>query len=422
MSRKNRFRLGFFSVIFLVLAAGAYLVFGAIFRSEASIPSDRLIQVERSDLSLSVVATGSVVPITQVEVKSKASGLIKELYFDTGDRVSEGEVLLELDKELLQAQVRESEANLLAVSARHQESRSDLASATNLLRKLEMDLRNLEDKVAFHAKQVGRYEALFAEKLIPHSDLEQRERDLQEAKFSAEALKSELLMQSSRIDAAEKALARMAAEVTQAEASLDRTRENLRHATIRSPISGKVLKRHVEVGDAVSSILQLGSQATLIFTLGDMSEVYFEGRVDETDIGKVYDGQKARVKVDAFRDRAFDGRVIRIAPLGEREDNVIGFQVRVSLADPDGILRAQMSANAEIIVEEKHGILTLPERAVIYDQERKTFAEVFDAGVEGQRRRVPIQIGISNGTITEVVSGLNEGETVVRPSTGGILD
>ncbi|GAB4123134.1 MAG: efflux RND transporter periplasmic adaptor subunit [Acidobacteriota bacterium] len=422
MSKKNRFRLGFFTVVVLLLGAGAYLVFGNIFRSEASLPPERLVQVQRGDLALSVVATGSIVPVAKVEVKSKASGLIKELHADEGDLVKAGDVLVELDKELLQAQVREAEANLRAASARHEEARSELASAISLKRKMEMDLRNLEDKVAYHSKLVGRYEALFAEKLIPHSDLDQRERDLQEARFAVEALKSELMMQSSRIDAAEKAVARVAAEVSQAQASLDRALENLRYATIRSPITGKVLKRHVEVGDAVSSILQLGSQATLIFTLGDMSQVYFEGRVDETDIGKVYEGQKALVRVDAYRDRPFEGKVIRIAPLGEKEDNVIGFEVRVSVEDPDGILRAQMSANAEIIVQEKKQILLIPEQVIIYDQDRNSFAELYDPGAETQRRRTPIEVGISNGTTTEVLAGLDEGQTVVKPAGGGLLD
>ncbi len=422
MSKKNRFRLGFFSVVLLILGIGAYLVFGNIFRSEASLSADRLVRVQRGDLALSVVATGSIVPVAKVEVKSKASGLIKELHADEGDLVKAGDVLVELDKELLHAQVREAEANLQAAAARHQEARSELASAVSMKQKMAMDLRNLEDKVAYHAKLVGRYEALFAEKLIPHSDLDQRERDLQEARFAVEALKSELMMQSSRIDAAEKAVARVAAEVSQAQAALDRAQENLRYATIRSPITGKVLKRHVEVGDAVSSILQLGSQATLIFTLGDMSQVYFEGRVDETDIGKVYEGQKALVRVDAFRDRPFEGRVIRIAPLGEKEDNVIGFEVRVSLEDPQGILRAQMSANAEIIVQEKKQILLVPEQVVIYDQDRKSFVEVYDPAAEAQRRRIPVDVGISNGTTTEVVAGLTEGQTLVKPAAGGLLD
>lgn len=158
-----------------------------------------------------------------------------------------------------------------------------------------------------------------------------------------------------------------------------------------------------------------------MLTLGDMSEVFFEGRVDETDIGRVYVGQNARIKVDAFRDRTLPGTVLRIAPLGEEKDNVVGFDVRISIEHWQNLLRAQMSANAEIIVEEKRDILTLPESCVIYDRERKTFAEVPDPSSEGMRRRVPIEIGISDGSMTEIVSGLKEGDQVVKVNTGGIL-
>jgi HlyD family secretion protein len=378
-------------------------------------------RIEKGDLDLAVVATGSIVPVATVEVKSKASGLIKRLLVEEGDSVREGEILIELDKELLQAQLREAEANRLAVVARRQEAESDHSSAKSMKQKLQMDLNNLEDNVLFHQKQVARYETLFAEKLIAHSELDRRERELQEASFGFEALKSELLMQDARIDAALKAVARVQAEVSQAEATLDRAWENLRYATIRSPMTGTVLKRHVEVGDAVSSILQLGSQATLLLTLGDMNEVFFEGRVDETDIGKVFEGQKSQVRVDAFRDRPLPGKVIRIAPLGEEEDNVIGFEVRVSIQDPERILRAQMSANAEIIVEEKRDILIIPENAIIYDKDRRTFAALYDPDAEGETRRTPIEIGISNGTLTQVTSGVEEGDRVVKVETGGLL-
>jgi len=405
----------------LVILAVGFLVSGHIFQSGTALSEESLIEIERGDLDLAVVATGSVVPVATVEVKSKASGLIKSLLVEEGDSVSFDQILIELDKELLQAQLREAEANRLAVFAHQQEAESDHSSAKSMKQKLKMDLRNLEDNLAFHRKQVSRYETLFEEKLIARSELDRRERELQEASFAFEALKSELLMQDSRIDSAEKAVARVQAEVSQAEATLDRARENLRYATIRSPMAGTVLKRHVEIGDAVSSILQLGSQATLLLTLGDMNEVFFEGRVDETDIGKVFEGQKAQVRVDAFRDDPLPGAVIRIAPLGEKEDNVIGFEVRVAINDPRRILRAQMSANAEIIVEEKREILIIPENAIIYDKDRNTFAELFDAEAEGQKRRTRIEIGISNGTRTQVTSGLEEGDRVVKAENGGLI-
>ncbi|HUV13788.1 MAG TPA: efflux RND transporter periplasmic adaptor subunit, partial [Acidobacteriota bacterium] len=413
MSKSRKFRLTFFVLGTVIVLAVGFIVFSNVFRSEASVPEERLTEIKRGNLALSVVATGSIEPVTTVQLKSKSSGLVQNIYKEEGDLVQEGQILIELDKELLRAQLREAEASRLAVVARQQEAESDHLSAVNMKQKLGLDVNNLEGKVAFHKKQVQRYEDLSKEKLIPHSELEIRERELQEATFSLEALRSESLMQDSRIDGAEKAVARAAAEVSQAQAILDRAAENLRNSTIRSPLTGTVLKRHVEVGDAVSSILQLGSQATLLMTLGDMAEVFFEGRVDETDIGKIFVDQQARVKVDAFRDSPFPGKVLRIAPLGEEEDNVIGFEVRVSIEDPEQILRAQMSANAEIIIEEKENILLIPENAVVYGKDRNTFAEVHDPAAENQSRRVEIEIGISDGTTTELVSGLPEGETVI---------
>lgn len=413
MSRSLRFKLGFFALVGVVVILGVIFAASNVFRANTSIPADRMAAVERADLALAVVATGSIAPVTQVEIKSKASGLVKSILVEEGDRVKAGRILVELDKELLQAQLREADANRLASAARLQEAEAEVTSTMKLKEKLHSDLRNLENKVTFVERQAERSRNMFEEKLIARSDLERAEREVQDVLLQVESLGSEILMQESRIEGARKVVARTRAEVVQAEAALDRARENLRYATISSPIDGTVLKRHVEVGDAVSSILQLGSQATLVLTLGDMSEVFVEGRVDENDIGKVFVGQAARVKVDAFRDRTFPGTVTRMAPLGEKIDNIVGFQVRVSIEDREKILRSQMSANAEIIIEEKRNILVIPESAIIYDRQRRTFAEVYDPNAENQRRRVPLQPGISNGTLTEVVAGLKEGEQVV---------
>ncbi len=421
MSRKTRFKLGFFLAIVVVLIFGGLWAGRGVFNSNSEIKPDDLATVQRGDLALSVVATGSIIPISTVELKSKASGLIKNLMVEEGDMVREGQTLIELDKELLQAQLREAEANRTAAEARLQESESEVSSAVTMKKKLELDLRNLEGNQEFIRKQLKRQESMYAEKLIPRYDFEKTERELQDALLKAEALRSELIMQDARIDGARKAVARVSAEVVQTEANLDRQRENLRYATITSPITGKVLKREVEVGDAVSSILQLGSQATLLLTLGDMTEVFVEGRVDEADIGKVFVGQACRVKVDSYRDKSFPGRVTRISPMGEKIDNVIGFNVRVSITDPDQILRAEMSANAEIIIQEKKGVLTIPENAIIYDKERKTFAQLYDPASPDLKKRVPIKIGISNGTTTEIVGGLKQGDQVLRAGAEGLI-
>jgi len=178
-------------------------------------------------------------------------------------------------------------------------------------------------------------------------------------------------------------------------------------------MDGLVLSRNVEVGDAVSSILVLGSQATLIMTLGDIGDVYVLGKVDQADIGKVYMGQRARIVVESFKDKKFEGQVTKISPLGVEKDNVTTFEVRVSIRNPGGELKANMSANAEIILEEKLNVLTIPENAVIYDRERKTFVEVPDATQEKGRRKLAIQTGISTGVKTELTAGLKQGDKVI---------
>ena len=178
-------------------------------------------------------------------------------------------------------------------------------------------------------------------------------------------------------------IAKAEAQVAQAKAALENAEEDLRNSTIVSPIDGLVLSRDVNVGDAVSSILILGSQATLIMTLGDISEVYVQGKVDEADIGKVYLDQPARIVVESFKDKKFTGKVTRISPLGKEKDNVTTFEVRVSISElPRGELKANMSANAEIMLEEKKNVLMVPEASLIYDKDRKASVEI--AGPEGR--------------------------------------
>jgi HlyD family secretion protein len=208
-------------------------------------------------------------------------------------------------------------------------------------------------------------------------------------------------------------ISRAKAQIAQAQAALDRAQEDLRYSTIVSPMDGLVLSRNVEVGDAVSSILVLGSQATLVMSLGDVSDVYVLGKVDEADIGKVYFGQPARIVVESFKEKKFEGKVTKISPLGVEKDNVTTFEVRVSIHNPGGELRANMSANAEIILEEKHNVLIIPENAVIYDKDRNTSLELPSPKAKNGRRKIAVRLGISNGVKTELIEGLQEGQKVI---------
>jgi len=207
--------------------------------------------------------------------------------------------------------------------------------------------------------------------------------------------------------------AKARAEVAQAKAALERAEEDLRNATIVSPMNGLVLSKNVEVGDAVSSILVLGSQATLIMTLGDVSDVYVLGKVDQADIGRVFLGQPARIVVESFKDRKFEGAVTKISPLGVEKDNVTTFEVRVSIRNPGGELKANMTANAEIILEERKGILLIPESAIVYDRQRNASVEIPDSMAEKGKKKINIKVGISNGVKTQLIAGIPEGQQVV---------
>jgi HlyD family secretion protein len=203
------------------------------------------------------------------------------------------------------------------------------------------------------------------------------------------------------------------AQVEQANASLKQLEEQFSYTTIVAPMDGVILSRDVEIGDAVSSILVLGSTATLVMTEGDTTQVYVQGKVDEADIAHVYMNQLARIKVESFRDRVFNGKVTKIAPLGVEKDNVTTFEVRVSIDNAGGELKANMTANAEILLDEHKGVLAVPESAVIYDNQRNASVEIPDKTQNEGKRKVAVKVGLSNGSVTEILSGLKEGDQVV---------
>ena len=154
-------------------------------------------------------------------------------------------------------------------------------------------------------------------------------------------------------------------------------------------------------------------------TEGDTSEVYVQGKVDEADIAHVYLGQPARIKVESFRDRLFYGKVTKIAPMGVEKDNVTTFEVRVSINNPGGELKANMTANAEILLNEHKGVLTIPENAVSYDNQKNAFVQVPDRSQKDGARKLPVTVGLSNGSVTEILHGLREGDQVVLQQEEG---
>jgi HlyD family secretion protein len=394
--KRGRRRWILFAVVLIVLA-GAGVAVRAALKPNNTIEASKLSAIERGDIARSVVATGKIQPRAKVDVKSKASGIVKKLYVDYGDWVKQGQLLADLDKEDLEARLREARATMQAAEAAEQS-----AQASYERNRVEAE----GPDIPFMKLAMDRAAQMHKEGLIAKAVLEDADKAYQLAV-------NKQLTAARNVTVSRAEIAKAKAQVAQAKAVVERSEEDLRNSTIVSPMDGLVLSRNVEVGDAVSSILVLGSQATLIMELGDVGDVYVLGKVDQADIGKVYLGQRARIVVESFKDRKFEGAVTKISPLGVEKENVTTFEVRVSIKNPGGELKANMSANAEVLLEEKKGVLLVPETAVVYDKERKASVEVPDPTAPKGRKKVPVQLGISNGVKTELVAGLNQGDKVI---------
>jgi HlyD family secretion protein len=357
----------------------------------------KLGKVERGDLAKNVVATGKIQAITQVEVKSKASGIVKKLLVDYGQTVKQGQVLAELDKEEIQARVNQQRASLEAAEAAAHGAAADLQRA-------KVDAEGPDLPMLKRAYE--RAQQMAKEGVVSQAQLDDTERNYQLAVNKQKLGKANEAVAQAKLREAQ-------AQVSQSRAQLAQTEEEFRNSTIVAPIDGMVLSRNVEMGDAVSSILVLGSSATLVMTIGDTREVYVKGKVDESDIAKVYLGQPARIKVESYKDRVFNGKITKISPMGVEKDNVTTFEVRVSIDNSRGELKSMMTANAEILLEEHKNVLMVPEGALIYDKDRKASLEVPDPSGPDGKKKIKVEVGISNGSKTELLTTLKEGTEVV---------
>jgi HlyD family secretion protein len=382
--------------IVLLGTIGAFS-FKALSHTPVKIDPEKLAKVEKGDLARAVVATGKVEPTTQVEIKSKASGIIQSLPVNFGDIVHKGQVICELDKNDLLPKLRQAKASL------------EFAEAGLNSAKADYDRYVVEAEgpdLPFLLRDRDRAREMFKGGLISQTTRDDAE------KAYAMALNKQHSAQVN-LASAKAAIAKAEAQLEQQRASVETAQEDLQNATIVSPIDGVVLSRDIEVGSAVGSILTQGASATLIMTLGDLREVYIKGKVDESDVGKIYLGETARITVESYKDQPFWGKVTKISPLGTEKDNVTTFEVRVSISNESGKLRALMTANAEIILEEHKGILTIPEGAILYAKDKSTQVEIPDPASDKGRKKIDIKAGISNGSRTEVVTGLKEGQQII---------
>ena len=385
---KPLLKISLVSLLALALAAGAggYAYWR---RQEAQAPENRyrLQTVGRGDITQTVSANGTLNPIVLVNVGTQVSGTVTRLYVDFNDKVEKNQPLLELDQSLLAAQARQSEANVGNVSAT-----LDLARANEV-----------------------RMQALFAQEYVSRQELDQAV----QARKSAEA------------------------QLAQARAAAEKDRVNLGYTVIRSPVSGIVVDRVVDLGQTVAASYQT---PTLIKIAQDLSEMRIDSSFAEADIGKIKEGQKVRFTVDAFPDRSFTGEVQQIRMNPTTTQNVVTYNVRVSLANPDHILLPGMTAYVNIGVAESRDVLLVPNAALRFkpaeadEPASGNGAQSGASGGQGARngeakgrgkkregssgriyvvegrtiRPVQVQLGITDNRNTEIVGGdLKEGDTIV---------
>ena len=336
--------------------------------------------VIKGEISESITATGTIEPVTEVEVGTQVSGIIDKIYADYNSVVTKGQLIAEMDRVTLQSEVASQRAAYNGAKAEYEYQR-----------------KNYERNRGLHEKQ-----------LISDTDYEQFVYNYEKAKSSYES----------------------------SQASLAKAERNLSYATITSPIDGVVINRAVEEGQTVAS----GFETPTLFTIAaDLTQMQVVADVDEADIGGVKDGQRVTFSVDAYPNDTFEGVVTQIR-LGEDSSTssgssgtsgtVVTYEVVISAPNPDLKLKPRLTANVTIYTLDRKNVLSVPARALRFTPEKPLIGEndiVKDCESEHKLWTRegntfiahPVTVGISNGVNTEIVSGIDEGATVVTEATIG---
>ena len=319
----------------------------------------------KQNISTSITATGTIEPVTEVEVGTQVSGIIDRIYVDYNSEVHKGQIIAELDK-----------TNLL----------SELASA-------QSNLNNSQASLTYQSANYKRYKALYEKGLVSANDYEN-------AKLSYEQAVQQVKVQQQNVQKAQ---------------------TNLGYATITSPIDGIVLSKEVEEGQTVASAM---TTPTLFIIAQDLTDMRVIADIDEADIGGVKEGQRVSFTVDAFPDDTFEGKVTQVRQEATTESNVVTYEVVISAPNEHLKLKPGLTANVTIYTLERNGVLAVPSRAIRFTpnevllQEDETVIDT-DAPTkvwtkEGNTFKAhKVETGMSNGIYTEIISGIKPGTEVL---------
>jgi multidrug efflux pump subunit AcrA (membrane-fusion protein) len=347
--------------------AGSFLFRG----KEEKSPGFEAVNVKKKNIGSSILATGSVKPIIGAEVKvgARISGKVEHLYANIGDKVEKDQVIAEIEKRDLEAQVSQAEANLKASEAGVGVSKASFWPA------LSAETDSGMQGTTYFPQQGQNFAGLkITMPLFNGQDLY----TIKKSKATKEA----------------------------AEAALEFSKVQLSYATIKAPISGVIASVSTQEGETVAA----GLTAPTFVTIIDLTRLQVDAFVDETDIGRVKVGQKAIFTVDTYPDKEFTGKVRAIYPKAIIQENVVNFDVVIEIDDPNiELLRPDMTTSVTIYQEERKGVLVIPRAAVVKEGNDKF---VFIKEPSGSFEKKEIKTGIQSGKDIEVTSGLKEGEVI----------
>ena len=343
--------------------------------SDGNLPSFRLTQVESGPIISTVSSTGTVTPVTTVQVGSQLSGQIRELYVDFNSKVEQGQVIARIDPENFEVRVRQADAELAV-------ARANVAIQRAAVERTQAELENAYAALAatkaqtekarvvlVHAKRdLDRKRALHQQAIISNSQIDdavaahdQAHAQLIAAEAQEQAQASIVLSRKAQVKMSQAQVEHALAQVKQREAALHNSKIDLEHTVIRSPLDGLVIQRNVDIGQTVAASLQ----APTLFTIAqDLRNMQVDTNVDEADIGRIQVGQRVTFTVDAFPGREFIGQVKQIRKAPQTIQNVVTYTVVVTAENQDQHLLPGMTANVQLVIDERQAVLKVSNAAL----------------------------------------------------------
>jgi HlyD family secretion protein len=359
-----------------LLGGGAYFSFvtkddGVKFKTE---------KAAMGSVEETVTTTGALNAILTVQVGAQVSGMINKIYVDFNSTVKAGQLVAEIDPSSFMAQLQQARANLDSARANVEKARAALTDAQRMM---------------------ARNRDLYSSGLIARSEQDTAETNYDQAKAQASV---------------------SMAQVAQAEAALSLAQANLRYTKIVAPVDGVVISRNVDAGQTVAASFQT---PTLFTIAQDLTKMQIDTNVNEADIGKIREGHKVVFTVDAYPDETFKGYVSQVRNAPVTVQNVVTYDVVIRVDNPDFRLKPGMTANASIITARKDNVTKIPNAALRFKmpEREKPRTEKKGYGVwtleNGKPKRVPVKLGIGDGTFTEITSGeIAAGQELIVEATG----